>query len=594
MSKNFSFSSAPILKKRRSRFDLSHKYATTMSVGYLYPVLCQEVLPGDTFKIKSNVVIQCSSSFLKPVIDNLYAEEHFFFVPNRLVSEWEKIMGENKSTAWAPASPTVIPRITPDNVLAASGTQLSAGTVGDYLGLPLGIVGFVSAIPFRSFAKIYDEWFRDQNNIAPMSIQTGAEDSIGGSIEKFNSNDWSPNNYTGKLPHVKRMADYFSTALPEPQKGSPVEISVSQERFLPVSGLRLKAHSASLIDSPTSGAMFPSMTKIYELADKAGYNLMDSMSTYSNPTILGPYNKITVDPPGAYTLQTGHDVNRYGYLVKSTAATGTGVLADSLGINNLVAYDDGNINPISMDELVYALALQKMLIKDAIGGTRYAESLLSHWGVVAPDQRLQRPEYLGGRRFPITISQVAQTVPTEDSSLGNLGAYSLSNGEAHCIKGFVEHGYIFGVLFIRQIHSYNQGVERHWSRRNRVDVYDPCFANIGQQPIYKRELFAGNNYTTVGDTVFGYKEPWAEYKYGRNTITGSLRPDASNSLDIWTFTDDYANAPSLNASFVEEDPTFVDRSLAVPSSTMDQFIVDIWFDEQAYRVMPVYSKYGMV
>lgn len=550
MKNKFSFSAVPTIRKKRSMFDLSHSIKTSMSAGKLYPIYLQEVYPGDTFKCDTSIVARVTHSFSKPVMDNAFMEVYYFFVPNRLVmDDWASVMGENKNGAWAQQTPVTVPK--------CRGGQVSAKSIADYLGLPVGVVpAGINMLPFRGYALIWDEWYRGQATEQPMHV---IKTSSSPSSESLNNNDWAPNNYTGKLAPVSKMHDYFTSCLPEPQKGNAIDLFPGG--LLPVitNSQTIDSYGLNPIDLPSMSIM--------------GIGQFESGKTYN----LGFSGQVSDEDNAVYTDVS---VNDNG---SNSVVSNSRVVPD-----NLFALSDLNINDVR-----YRIALQRMLEKDALGGTRYTEYLLSHFGVSSPDARLNRTELLGGQRIPLGVQQVAQTsAPSSESPLGALGAYSLSNGSCRFTKGFVEHGFVFGLACIRQFHTYQQGIEKFWHRTERFDYYDPSFARIGEQPVYESEIFNAKSPTNVVDlkkTIFGYQEAFADLRFRPNRVTGDMRSDAPNSLDIWHFADDYANAPTLNSGFIHETPVYIDRTLTVPSTSQDQFIVDFYHKNIAYRCMPLYS-----
>lgn len=588
---NFVFGSVPMIRASRSRFDLSQSIKTSGNVGKLYPFFCQEVYPGDTFKIKSTILSRLSTSYLRPVMDNLFLDQYFFFVPSRLVfDKWAQVFGENKAGKWANTTPPTVPTFKNSS---DSGNIALHDNVCAYINLPVGQeiganIRDISLLPYRAFALIYDEWFRDENNDLPMQIHKG--DSA--ASEVLNNEDWSPNNYLGKCPNVAKFHDYFTTCLPSPQKGDPVEIGTvkSPERILPVSTIRATGGTAGSGYS-TMGALFPTYSKVDTLAQAAGFN--GSNPSGSNGLFLSTNEKQWVPATGDVVLGSADGTGKGRVLSRDDGTPdGSGMI---LYPYNLAAYDPGvALGSATVNDLRYAFQLQKMLEKDARGGTRYREYILSHFGVSVADARVQVPEFLGGKRSPLNVQQVAQTSQnTTESPLASLGAYSLSFGKAGFSKGFTEHGYIIGCMCLRYHHTYQQGVERYAFRKERLDFYDPVFANIGEQPVYKKELFA----SAASDDVFGYQEAWADLRYRPSRVSGQLASKSTNTLDIYHFGDEYANAPTLSESFISETDSNFARTIAIDNSqstNSDQFVFDIYVQNDAIRELPVYSVPSLI
>lgn len=538
MARGHSLQNVPIPRFPRARFNLSHSVTTSMDVGTLYPIDWQEVVPGDVFKCRAFDVSRVTSSFLKPVMDNLFLDVYHFFVPHRLVYDnFEKVFGNPNPSAYTDNALEEIPM---------TYGSVDAGSVGDYLGLPVGSVSQsdpVSVLPFRSFALIYDKYFRNENTTDEIYIQ-----KKGFSLSELLGNlDFAPNSYCGKLPKVNKYKDYFTSCVPNPQKGAPVGFNLG-----------------------TYAPVVPRNQQIPPLTDN---DPQVSLRTYTGSTISQAI--------------LGSASNSNLYTVTAPAAT---IFGASVYPSNLYA-DLTNANAITVDDLRLAFAYQKMLERDAIYGSRYNEYLYGHFGVHIPDAYIQFPQYLGGGRTPLNIVQVAQTSQgTEESPLGNVGAYSWTNGRTGYSRKFNEHGLVMTVACLRYRHTYQQGIAKKWRRKVREDFYDPLFSTIGQQPVYTTELYA----KAGPEAVFGYREAWSELRSIPNTISGEMRSGAANSLDIWHFADNYSSTPTLSQSFTEETPAYVDRTLSVPSSSQDNFILNFYFDMSAVRKMPVYSMPSLI
>lgn len=567
-SNKFTFNAVPTIRARRTKMDLSFNRKMSASVGKLYPFYVQEVYPGDTFKCKSNFVTRLTSSYIRPVMENVFLDTYYFFVPCRTVfNRWEEVFGENKNGPWAIQEKVNVPGFYEGSI--------TSGSVGDYLGLPLGDYMLydsdgnsdtyfdpINILPFRCFAKIWNEWFRDENLVDPVNIIMGYDVN---DSELPNSNEWSATNYVGQLPKVSKYKDKFTTCLPEPQKGDAIEIGLAGG-FLPLTAM--------------------------------GNNLPDAQLTpFDGLPVFGTENAIN----GGYGLGiAGTSVNGVngGYLYGDTdfssdlvGGTTFDIVSSNLGVKA------ENLGAVTVNEWRYAFALQRMLERDSLFGSRFCEYLLGHFGVSSPDARLQRSEFLGGGHVPLNTQQVAQTTPSSNDpfdSLGSLGAYSLSNSSARFMKGFVEHGFVIGVCCLRYKHSYQQGLEKFWTRIKREDYYDPVFAHIGNTPVYRSELFFDENEPNYKNGVFGYQEAWVDLRYRDNQICGQMRSGVENSLDVYHFADYYQDSPMLNKAFIEETPVYVNRTIAVDSDVQDQFIFDIYHQVEAIRPLPLYSVPGLI
>lgn len=537
------FSQLPNVDIGRSRFDRSSSVKTSFNVGSLIPFYVDEVLPGDTFKVKTSKVVRMQP-LVAPIMDNIYLDSYFFFVPNRLVwDHWRELMGENTKSAWIPKTEYSVPQVT-----SPTGGW-SIGTIADYMGIPTGVANLsVNALPFRAYALICNEWFRDENLTDPAVINTG-DSTINGS----NGNDYLTDLVKGGQPfQASKYHDYFTSCLPSPQRGPDVSIPMAQLADLPVVALANEHNKGD-----TNIGVMTSSTVTGNIVNK-GVSGVGNLGVDPNST------------PGS-TVYTG------------------------LRFTNLYAEGTNAFTATSINQLRMAFQMQKFYEKDARGGTRYIELLKSHFGVTSPDARLQRPEYLGGNRVPITINQVLQQSATVQGSTpqGTPTGLSLtSDTNSDFTKSFVEHGFVIGVMVARYDHTYQQGLNRMWSRKTRFDYYWPVFANIGEQAVFNKEIYAQG--IAKDNEVFGYQEAWADYRYRPNTCTGEMRSQAEKSLDVWHLGDDYSSLPSLSDSWIREDKSNLDRSLSINSSVSNQLWADIYIQNICTRPMPLYSIPGLI
>lgn len=546
------------LDMSRSRFDRSSSYKTTFNVGQIIPFYVDEVLPGDTFSIDTSKVVRMQT-LLTPVMDDIFLDTYYFFVPNRLTwSHWKQFMGENTESAWIPSVEYEVPQLT------APEGGWNIGTIADYMGIPTGVSGLsVNALPFRAYALIMNEWFRDENLSDPLNIPV-----TDATVQGVNTGTFVTDVAKGGLPYTAaKYHDYFTSALPAPQKGPDVTIPVASAVQYPVIPLDKNVSFDSsgigmrLGDVETSNPVIPSNGTYYPLNYGGGSG-------------------------------SGSPLGKTGFYIGSLENNPQG---SALAPLNLWAVGDGTVQAATINQLRLAFQIQKLYERDARGGTRYIEILKSHFGVTSPDARLQRPEYLGGNRIPININQVVQSSSTDASGTpqGNTAAYSLtSDNHSDFTKSFVEHGFLIGVMVARYRHTYQQGLERFWSRKDRFDYYFPVFANIGEQAIKNKEIYAQG--TDKDDEVFGYQEAWADYRYRPNRVTGEMRSSAPQSLDVWHLGDDYESLPSLSDSWIREDFKTVNRVLAVSDNVSAQLFCDIYVRNLCTRPMPLYSIPGLI
>jgi hypothetical protein len=548
------FSLAPHVDISRSRFDRSASLKTSFNVGDVVPFFLDEVLPGDTFSVDTSKVVRMQT-LLTPMMDNVYLDTYYFFVPNRLVwDHWKQFCGENTESAWIPETEYTMPQIT-----SPANSGWAVGTLADYFGIPTGVPGLsVSSLPFRAYALIMNEWFRDQNLQDPLVVPT--DDST---VAGVNTGTFVTDVAKGGKPFIAaKYHDYFTSCLPSPQKGPDVLIPSATAGEYPVVP-RSNVVPSNLLDGTTYTA------KIYNAGSDA------------NATRAGIGFYVSND------LQTGTQVD-------GLISSGTRNTESTPVINNLWAVASGGLGA-TINQLRLAFQIQKFYEQQARGGSRYTEVVRSFFGVTSPDARLQRPEYLGGNRVPINVNQIIQQSGTESSGTpqGTVVGQSLTtDSHSDFTKSFTEHGLIIGLMVARYDHTYQQGLNRLWSRKDKFDFYWPVFANIGEQPVKNKEIYAQGN--AKDDEVFGYQEAWADYRYKPNMVTGEMRSAYAQSLDVWHLADDYNALPTLSDAWIREDKSTVDRVLAVQSSVGNQLFADIYVKNYCTRPMPMYSIPGLI
>ena len=550
---------------RRSTFDRSHSLKTSFNVGDIVPFFVDEVLPGDTFNVDTSKVVRLQT-LLTPVMDNIYLDTYFFFVPNRLTwSHWKQFNGENTESAWIPQTEYEIPQIT-----APASGGWSVGTIADYLGVPTGVPNLsVSALPFRAYALVMNEWFRDENLSDPLVVPV--DDAT---VAGVNTGTFVTDVCKGGLPYkAAKYHDYFTSCLPSPQKGPDVTIPVAEAGNYAVVG---NGKPLGWTDGSHVASAVPFVSNV------SGFDRGVSFGPLVGSTVA---NTLTFD------------------ITKNAGVPTQAQLGDDLSNSGLIAVASGNAAAATINQLRMAFQIQKLYEKDARGGSRYIEILKSHFGVTSPDARLQRPEYLGGNRVPININQVVQQSATAsgETAQGTVTGMSVTTDtHSDFTKSFTEHGFVIGVMVARYDHTYQQGLERFWSRKDRFDYYWPVFANIGEQAVKNKEIYAqgpaqkdsaGN---VIDDQVFGYQEAWADYRYKPSRVTGEMRSQYAQSLDVWHLADDYTALPALSDSWIREDKTNVDRVLAVTSSVSNQLFADIYIKNRTTRPMPMYSIPGLI
>lgn len=554
---NAHFSNTPTVDIARSKFDRSFDLKTTFNAADLVPVFFDgSIMPGDTIKMDMAQVVRMMTP-IAPVMDNANIDIMFYFVPYRLI--WDHLpnfFGENDTAPWKQTITYEIPQI------EAPTGGWTKGSLADYFGYPTQIAGYkASALPFRAYAKIVNDWYRDENLKNPLYIHTDDNDITGVDITDTNLDPVTDIEKGACCFKAAKTHDYFTSCLPEPQKGPAVPLPLGDKADV-------------IIDAP----------------DK----------------VISGYPATTKSEPAHFIQQSSSPVFYGEDLNWLPASTSYGLAVD---LSSAVG--------ATVNALRQCFAVQRFYEKQALYGTRYIEFIKGHFQVTNPDFRLQRSEYLGGTRIPVNVNQVVQTDATREYSVydsdnntwvtkdatpqGNTAAYSLtsSRDEGLFTHSFTEHGIVIGLACVRlAAHTYQQGLNRMWSRKTMLDFYMPEFANLGNDAVFNKEIYlqgptvVDSDGNIIDEQVFGYQEKWADYRYMPDIVTGEMRSNYTTSLDIWHWADYYSQLPQLGSDWIDEDKSNFARTLAVQNH--DQFFGDFYFKCVYTRPMPLYSVPGLI
>ena len=555
------FNQIPKMGASRTRFNRDQTILTTFDSGKLIPFYVDEVLPGDTFSVDTTAIIRMTTPKY-PVFDDAFIDFYYFYTPNRILwDNFKRFMGEVESTPWMPEKKYSVPIIGVNtDASAPTKTQPDENSILDYMGVPTKVAGGfkINALPVRAYVMIWNEFFRDENvdnaavfktddNGVKYKYSKGAEDTMENALKNAITG--------GNLLPVNKFHDYFTSCLPYPQRGPDVTLPMTGNAPVRIGG--------------TKG----------EYEDFTGSVEMTVGTT------------IASNKPGTlrYTNATGAPGEK-----KAMIFSGVETSSGESGTGGWMYADLASVTAATINDLRKAVAVQQYYEALARGGSRYREQVQALWDVTISDKTVQVPEYLGGGRYHININQIVQTSGQQgnnDTPIGETGAMSVTPiNESSFTKSFEEHGFIIGVCCVRHNHSYQQGLERFWSRSDRLDYYVPQFANLGEQPVKKKEIYL-NGLSSKDEETFGYQEAWADYRMKPNRVSGRMRSNATGTLDFWHYGDNYSKEPTLSQSWMAEGKEEIARTLIVQDEP--QFFGAIRVANKTTRRMPLYSVPGL-
>lgn len=547
------FNQIPEMKASRTRFNRDQTILTTFDSGKLIPFYVDEVLPGDTFNVNTTAIIRMTTPKY-PVFDDSFIDFYYFYCPNRILwDNFKQFMGEVESTPWMPTKNYKVPEI----VVKGSETEglPREESILDYMGVPTKVKKSfkINALPIRAYVKIWNEYFRDENVDNAAVIKT--DDNDINYVDRNQSIDQVLEDAIkgGRCLPVNKFHDYFTSCLPYPQRGPAITL-------------------------PLEGNAPVGMYKDENLTEFG--TVMGNSQIFLNQTMSGS----ALAPNISNSLKGGS---------RRSLLTGSSSTSSQVSDTAYLAANLGEITAATINDLRKAVAVQQYYEALARGGSRYREQVQALWNVVISDKTVQVPEYLGGGRYHININQIVQTSgqqTSNDTPIGETGAMSVTPvNESSFTKSFEEHGFVIGVCCVRHNHSYQQGLERFWSRKDRLDYYVPQFANLGEQPIKKKEIMLTGD--TTDEETFGYQEAWADYRMKPNRVSGKMRSNATGTLDFWHYADNYKNVPTLSQSWMKEGKEEIARTLIVQDEP--QFFGAIRVANKTTRRMPLYSVPGL-